>query len=96
MESSSSSTHIVKEQFVPEENRDIASFNADNEFKRATDEENIDLNVPGVPHSTAKQSHGTNVQGLIQKIENRLSDNHCKVIFNKIDNSIFSAKNHKT
>ena len=34
VESSSSSTHIVKEQFVPEENRDIASFNTDNEFHR--------------------------------------------------------------
>ena len=34
VESSSSSTHIVKEQFVPEEHRDIASFNADNEFNR--------------------------------------------------------------
>ena len=29
VESSSSSTHTVKEQFVPEEHRDIASFNAD-------------------------------------------------------------------
>ena len=34
-ESSSSSAHTVKEQFAPEENRDIASFNADNEFNRA-------------------------------------------------------------
>ena len=49
--SSSSSTHIVKEQFVPEENRDIASCNADNEFNRAIDEENIDFNIPGVPNS---------------------------------------------
>ena len=40
---SSASTHIVKEQFVPAEHRDIASFNANNEFNRATDEENIDL-----------------------------------------------------
>ena len=39
----------MKEQFVPEENRDIASFNADNEFNRAIDEENIDFNIPGVP-----------------------------------------------
>ena len=31
---SSASTHIVKEQFVPAEHRDIASFNADNEFNR--------------------------------------------------------------
>ena len=53
MESSSSSTHIVKEQFVPEEHRDIASFNADDEFNRAIDEENIDFNIPGVPHSTS-------------------------------------------
>ena len=44
VEQSSSSTHIVKEQFVSEENRDIASFNADDEFKRAINEENIDFN----------------------------------------------------
>ena len=53
--SSSSSTHIVKEQFVPEEHRDIASFYADNEFNRAIDEENIDFNIPGVPNSTGKR-----------------------------------------
>ena len=70
VESSSSSTHIVKEPFVPEENRDIASLNADNEFNRAIDEENIDFNIPGVPNSTVKRSHGVNVQNLIQKIEN--------------------------
>ena len=69
VEPSSSSTHIVKEQFVPEENRDIASFNADNEFNRAIDEDNIDFNIPGVPNSTVKRSHGVNVQNLIQKIE---------------------------
>ena len=60
----------MKEQFVPEEHRDIASFNADNEFNRATDEENIDFNIPGVPNSTVKRSHGVNVHNLIQKIEN--------------------------
>ena len=59
------------EQFVPAEHRDIASFNADNEFNRAIDEENIDFNIPGVPNSTMKRSHGVNVQNLIQKIENR-------------------------
>ena len=69
---SSESTHIVKEQFVPAEHRVIASLNADNEFNRATDEENIDFNIPGVPHSAVKQSHGVNVQNLIQKIENHL------------------------
>ena len=67
---SSASTHTVKEQFVPAEHRDIASFNADNEFNRATDEENIDFNIPGVPNSTVKRSHGVNVHNLIQKIEN--------------------------
>ena len=62
MEPSSTSTHIVKEQFVRQENRDIASFNADNEFNRAIDEENIDFNIPGVPNSTVKRSHDVNVQ----------------------------------
>ena len=60
----------MKEQFAPEENRDIASLNTDNEFNRAINEENIDFNIPGLPHSAVKQSHGVNVQNLIQKIEN--------------------------
>ena len=93
---SSSSTHIVKEQFVPGENREIASFNADNEFNRAIDEENIDFNIPGVPHSTVKRSHGVNVRNLFRRSRTTLSDMHFKVIFNNIDNSILSAKNHET
>ena len=70
VEQSSSSAHTVKEQFAPEENRDIASFNTDNEFNRAINEENIDFNIPGVPNSTVKRSHGVNVHNLIQRIEN--------------------------
>ena len=62
----------MKEQFVPKENRDITLFNTDNEFNRAINEEDIDFNIPGLPHSAVKQSHGTNVQDLIQKIENHL------------------------
>ena len=68
-ERNSSSAHTVKEQLAPEENRDSALFNTDNEFNRAINEEDIDFNIPGLPHSAVKQSHGTNVQGLIQKIE---------------------------
>ena len=66
---SSASKNIVKEQFVSEEHRDIAPSNADNKFNLATDEENIDFNIPGVPSSTVKRSHGVNVHNLIQKIE---------------------------
>ena len=54
VEQSSSSAHIVKELFHPEENRDIASFNADNEFNRAINEENIEFNIPGLPYSGVK------------------------------------------
>ena len=61
----------MKEQFAPEENRDIASFNTDNEFNRAINEENIDFNIPGLSHSAVKRSHGVNVQNLIEKIENQ-------------------------
>ena len=70
VEQNSSCAHTVKEQFVPKENRDIASFNTDNEFSRAINEENIDFNIPGVPHSAVKRSHDVNVRNLIQKIEN--------------------------
>ena len=61
VEQNSSSAHTVKEQFVPEENRDIASFNTDNEFNRAINEEDIDFNIPGLPLSAVKRSHGVNV-----------------------------------
>ena len=62
--------HTHKEQHAPEEHREIASFNTNNEFNRATNEEDIDFNIPGLPHSTVKQLHGVNVRELIQKIEN--------------------------
>ena len=64
-------THSERTNLLPVENRDIASFNADNEFNRAINEENIDFDIPGVPHSALKQSHGVNnVHNLIQRIEN--------------------------
>ena len=69
-ERNSSNAHIVKEQHAPEENRDVASFNTDNEFNRAINEEIIDFNITRLPHSAVKQSHGVNVQNLIEKIEN--------------------------
>ena len=69
-ECNSSSAHTVKEQHAPEVHREIASFNTDNEFNRKINEEDIDFNIPGVPHSTVKQLHGASVRELIQKIEN--------------------------
>ena len=51
-ECNSSSAHRVKEQHAPDEHREIASFNTNNEFNRAINEEDIDFNIPGVPHST--------------------------------------------
>ena len=69
-ECNSSSAHTVKEQHAPDEHRDIASFNTNNEFNRAINEEDIDFNIPGLPHSTVKQLHGASVRDLIQKIKN--------------------------
>ena len=59
---SSSAHNTVKEQHAPEVHRDIASFNTDNEFNRAINEEDIDFNIPGLPHSTVKQLHGASVR----------------------------------
>ena len=56
---SSASTHTVQE-FGSAEHRDTASSNA-NKFNLATDEENIDFNIPGVPNAMVKRSHGINV-----------------------------------
>ena len=72
VERNSSSAHTVKQHFAPEHNRDIALFNTDNEFNRAINEEDIDFNIPGLPHSAVKQLHGASVRDLIHKIENHL------------------------
>ena len=69
-ERNSSSAHTVKEQHAPEVHREIASFNTDNEFNRKINEEDIDFNILGLPHSTVKQLHSASVRELIQKIEN--------------------------
>ena len=69
-ECNSSSAHTVKEQHAPDEHREVASFNTNNEFNRAINVEDIDFNIPGVPHSTVKQLHGASVRDLIQKIKN--------------------------
>ena len=61
---------MVKEQHAPEVHREIALLNTDNEFNREINEEDIDFNIPGLPHSTVKQLHGASVRELIQKIEN--------------------------
>ena len=60
----------MKEQHAHEVHREIASFNTDNEFNRKINEEDIDFNIPGLPHSTVKQLHGASVRDLIHKIEN--------------------------
>ena len=69
-ERNSSTAHTLKEQHAPEVHREIASFNTDNEFNRKINEEDIDFNMPGLPHSTVKQLHNASVRELIQKIEN--------------------------
>ena len=68
-ERNSSTTHTVKEH-AHEVHREIASLNSDNEFNRKINEEDIDFNIPGLPHSTVKQLHSASVRELIQKIEN--------------------------
>ena len=64
-ERNSSSAHTVKEQHAPEVHRDIASFNTNNEFNRKINEEDIDFNIPGLPHSAVKQLHGASFRDLI-------------------------------
>ena len=58
------SSHKVQEVGSLEHRDDV------NKFNLATDEENIDFNISGVPNAMVKRSHGINVQNLIRKIEN--------------------------
>ena len=49
---------------------EIKMLNTDNELIRERIEEDMDFNIPGLPHSTVKQLQSANVRELIQKIEN--------------------------
>ena len=59
-----------KTKDAPDVHRESTMLNTDNELTREIIEEDMDFNVPGVPHSTVKQLHGASVRDLIQKIEN--------------------------
>ena len=59
-----------KAQNAPEVHRESTMLNTDNELTREIIEEDIDFNIPGLPHSTVKQLHCSSVRELIQKIEN--------------------------
>ena len=89
-ERNSSGAHTVKEQHAHEVHREIASFNTDNEFNRKINEEDIDFNIPGLPHSTRE----TIAQCQRSRIdsENRELFNET---YNKVSHLIPSAKNQK-
>ena len=62
--------HEIALQAAPEVHRDITTRNTDKELPRERIEEDIDFNIPGLPHSTVKQLQSASVRELIQKIEN--------------------------
>ena len=62
--------HSVAVQDDPEVYHEAETLNTDNETIRERIEEDMDFNIPGLPHSTVKQLHSASVRELIQKIEN--------------------------
>ena len=91
---SRANTHTV-EEFVPAEHRDTASSNA-NKFNFATDEENIDFNIPGSAEFDGETITWRQRSQLdSEDREPTLNDKHFKVTFNNIDHSTLSAENHK-
>ena len=62
--------HNVAVQDDPEVFHEIKTLNTDNETIRERIEEDMDLKIPGLPHSIVKQAHSASVRELIQKIEN--------------------------
>ena len=62
--------HNIAVPDAPEVHHEIAMLNIDNELIRERIEEDMDLKMPGLPHSTVKQLQSANVRELIQKIEN--------------------------
>ena len=65
--------HIVAVQDNPEVYHEIKTLNTDNETIRERIEEDMDFEIPGLPHSTVKQLQSASIRELIQKIENHPS-----------------------
>ena len=62
--------HTVAIQDDPEVYHEAKTLNTDNELIRERIEEDIDFNIPGLPHSIVKYAQSASVRELIQKIEN--------------------------
>ena len=62
--------HTIERQDAPEVHREITMLNTDNELTREIIVEDMDFNIPGLPHSVVKHAHSASVRELIQKIEN--------------------------
>ena len=59
--------HENTQKTVPALYREIPTLNTDKELIRERIEEDIDFNIPGLPHSTVKQLQSASVRELIQK-----------------------------
>ena len=60
-----SSTHTECKNLVLPDIVTLHHLTRTTSSNRAIDEENIDFNIPGVPNSTVKRSHGVTVHNLI-------------------------------
>ena len=47
--------HTIERQDAPEVHREITMLNTDNELTRERIEEDMDVKIPGLPHSIVKQ-----------------------------------------
>ena len=84
-ECKSSSAHTVKEQHAPDEHREIASFNTNNEFNRAINEEDIDFitrrqrsrldSENREPPESARSSTRLTTKSIIQSLQPRIKRN---------------------
>ena len=60
----------VAVQDDPEEDQEAETLNINDETIRERIEADMDLKIPGLPHSIVKHAQSTSIQDLIQKIEN--------------------------
>ena len=92
----SSSAHTVKEQFAPEENRDIASFKRTTSSTVQSTRRTLTSTFQDYRIRQWNDHMASTFKIWFRRSRTTLSDKHFKMIFNNIDNSILSAKNHKT
>ena len=86
--------HEIALRAAPEVHREIMTLNTDNELTRERIEEDMDFNIPGLPHSTVKHAQSACVRRIdSEKSRTTRTDMLFNETYNRVNHLIPSVKN---